>query len=561
MKGDFSRFTLQKKKHYSKVNMQQGRVQVDADWNEQVDIDQHHERTRLSDIIGESGVPLSDKDGFKIKRKGNSYIISKGRYYVDGILCENEKDSDAYEQPDLPHFGEHSPCPVKTGTYLIYLDVWERHITYLDDPSIREIALGGTDTSTRSKIVWQVKALRIGEIGDSVFDICSTPSWLRLKEQSLCTLQAVVDKGGYRGLANQLYRVEIHNGGDLGQATFKWSRDNGSIVARIKSFNPLENKISISVDGKDNLAKFSLGQWIEVTDDRYDLWGMPGTMFQIQSIENNVIYFDKDSFNRAVAASITYPQEFHPKIRKWDSTGGFIPITVDGYIDLEDGIQVKFSPDPFRSGDYWIIPARTILKDIEWPRNGKSPNTTPPNRVTHHYSPLALVEFEQNRTKLVTDYRNAFDTIVSITNKLCVDSGTLSIILQPTKFKIIGPIHHKCSSIDKHGSPPLIMLGLSSNNSKSGVPNMPDSSTVLHQDDLSFLAPMLDRYGKIDADSTESEQLAKILGLDRWLKPLCIIPPLFKPVLIDSQKFYILVINLSKTDLKLNIKWWAIAAN
>jgi hypothetical protein len=38
MKGDFSRFTFKKEKHYSSVRMQQGRVQLDADWNEQMDI-------------------------------------------------------------------------------------------------------------------------------------------------------------------------------------------------------------------------------------------------------------------------------------------------------------------------------------------------------------------------------------------------------------------------------------------------------------------------------------------------------------------------------------------
>ena len=38
MKGDFSRITFDPKKHYSRVLMQQGRVQLDADWNEQAAI-------------------------------------------------------------------------------------------------------------------------------------------------------------------------------------------------------------------------------------------------------------------------------------------------------------------------------------------------------------------------------------------------------------------------------------------------------------------------------------------------------------------------------------------
>ena len=42
---------------------------------------------------------------------------------------------------------------------LVYLDVWQRHITALDDKLLREVALGGPDTTTRLKTVWQVKAL------------------------------------------------------------------------------------------------------------------------------------------------------------------------------------------------------------------------------------------------------------------------------------------------------------------------------------------------------------------------------------------------------------------
>ena len=65
MKGDFSRRTFRKNKHYSKVNMQQGRVQLDSDWNEQNDIHFHYERAFLQDIIGKSGT-LVTNPGFAI---------------------------------------------------------------------------------------------------------------------------------------------------------------------------------------------------------------------------------------------------------------------------------------------------------------------------------------------------------------------------------------------------------------------------------------------------------------------------------------------------------------
>ena len=57
-----------------------------------------------------------------------------------------------YPVPALELLASNSTC-------LIYLDVWERLITYVEDDAIREVALGGPDTATRAKIVWQVKAV------------------------------------------------------------------------------------------------------------------------------------------------------------------------------------------------------------------------------------------------------------------------------------------------------------------------------------------------------------------------------------------------------------------
>src|SRR5215210_8152723 len=66
MKGDFTRYTFRKEKHYRKVNMQQGRVQTDADWNEQNEIQFHYETTYLKDLVGKNGTLADNGGGFKI---------------------------------------------------------------------------------------------------------------------------------------------------------------------------------------------------------------------------------------------------------------------------------------------------------------------------------------------------------------------------------------------------------------------------------------------------------------------------------------------------------------
>ena len=49
---------------------------------------------------------------------------------------------------------------------MVYLDVWERHVTSLQEKGIREVALGinEPDTAARAQVVWQVKIMKPDEI-------------------------------------------------------------------------------------------------------------------------------------------------------------------------------------------------------------------------------------------------------------------------------------------------------------------------------------------------------------------------------------------------------------
>src|SRR5260370_10187440 len=79
--------------------MQQGRVQLDADWNEQASISAHYLRCLAMDLIGAHGGP---GDGFRISRIPASARqpladlgIAAGHYYVAGLLCENVAEAAA----------------------------------------------------------------------------------------------------------------------------------------------------------------------------------------------------------------------------------------------------------------------------------------------------------------------------------------------------------------------------------------------------------------------------------------------------------------------------------
>jgi len=455
MKGDFTRTTFDPQRHFSSVRMQQGRVQLDADWNEQLDITAHRVETEAVDLIGRCGAPLHDA-GLQIAataadlpprqqtaagaltfRPGDLYV-SAGRFYVDGILCENEQPVLATGQPDLPADAEivlvgknwvKLVPPPQAGLYLVYVDVWQRHLTAIEAPHVLETALGGPDTCTRTKTVWQVKLCEGSVCPDDAF-LTERAAWLHVTEKPTGKLSARAEPGavssdpcivapgaGYRRLENQLYRVEVHKSGNLGNATFKWSRDNGSILTTWES--KAGNDLTVGSIGRDKPLGFAAGQWVELTDDDRDQLGQSGTLVQLTKAEGKVL-----TINPATATGPVDLASFktNPKIRRWDSAGPVgieVPGGNQGFIPLEGGVEVKFSDGTYRAGDYWLIPARTTTGDVEWPKdpsNNNAPIPQPPDGIEHHYCSLAVAEFNAGQWTIKSDCRKLFPPVTELTN-------------------------------------------------------------------------------------------------------------------------------------------------
>src|SRR5260370_12864337 len=157
MKGDFSRIRFEKNKHYTAVLEQQGRVDLDADANEQRAVDRVLRETINTDVIGPYGAPEFDA-GFEIRIFGDKIGIGPGRYYVNGILCENKDWLDYDSQPYLLN-------PAQTPSQLLeqllkakagptlgpVLEAGHPLLTAPPDPCLLEPALGQADTTPR----WQ----------------------------------------------------------------------------------------------------------------------------------------------------------------------------------------------------------------------------------------------------------------------------------------------------------------------------------------------------------------------------------------------------------------------
>jgi hypothetical protein len=479
MYGDFTRLTHDPRKHYLRVLMQQGRVQLDADWNEQASILLRYLQTLAADLIGPFGGP---GDGFLIAPQpgpgGSSipraFTLQPGHYYVDGILAENDAKlnygSGSGHLPFPRPENDQGEEDEDANFLALVLDVFERHVSHLQDAGVREVALGGPDTATRSQVAWRVRAWKIEPNDDEQKDL---RCFLAKIWEELVALRQPANRGQLRARAkgdvdprtdpcvaapeasfrrteNQLYRVEIHRGGmawdkkdDTAEeaATFKWSRDNGSEEYRILR---LEGTTAFLESlGRDDRTLLHAGDWLELVEDQSDpLTLLP--LLQVESVDprrDAVIL--KVPKKHEGAPTVSLPdldeeaaQRRHALLRRWHqpekltkgavlpSEGAVLLTEGDandpekGWLMLEDGVQIRFEPGGagtligYRPGDFWLIPARTATGDVEWPRAENGPLALPPNGVEHHFAPLATIAFPDDAANLkITDCRNVFQPL------------------------------------------------------------------------------------------------------------------------------------------------------
>jgi Family of unknown function (DUF6519)/Right handed beta helix region len=478
---DNSRFTFDPWKNYSGVVMEQGRVQLDADWNEWLAEVSRRIQAGTLDIMGHAAYPPTTPAAFLITATSgalNDVTIGCGRMYVDGLLAENHglpanaswdpALAELSGSPQPPNLADPNPNPIDftlqpnlpgvvaptdTGSYLAYLDVWTRAVTYLEDAHLVDIAVG-VDTTGRLQTVWQVKLM--ANTGDWT---CATPdSEIPYPASSAGQLTTNVqpnptagpccltDGTGYTGVENQFYRVEIHQAGqgsdtpNRNGATFKWSRDNASVETAVTAIQTVQNSIgntasqlTVTSLGRDQVLGFKNGDWVELLDDWSELWDNPGVLCQIDSVNvptsSITLTATVDTTAAApgpgVAANfpvgsgnLTDPTR-HTRIRRWEqsgkvydsdgnqwcelnSTGGLIPVPATKTLVLENGITVQFGLNPsggnFNVADFWTFAARTADGSVE------KLIAAPPRGIHHHYTKLSIVTFSSPAS--YTDCRN-----------------------------------------------------------------------------------------------------------------------------------------------------------
>ena len=393
MTFDCSRFSFNSWNDYLGVGDAAGPGPADFDWNEWLSELARRMQAGTMDTVGRAVYPTTTPFGFKINafldNSGTQHVsIGAGRMYVDGLSAENhgpaaaapwdpslaelswtapgaaEVDVDFTAQPYYPG----AALPSGNGPYLAYLDVWRRPVSFLIDPSLVETAVA-VDTTGRLQTVWQVRLLDVSSVSGGV--ICSTPDadippWQALVAPSAARLTtnvvpspqaapcAISPTTGYTGQENQLYRVQIHQGGTANasggvanpSATFKWSRDNASVITAVTAINPATSsaqastsQLTVQSTGRDQTLSFQPGDWIEITDDVMELDGAAtgGPTGELHQIDTNGVVKAARTItlvtpvSAGLATRLAGPVNTHTRICRWDMNAG------NGKVLLSDG--------------------------------------------------------------------------------------------------------------------------------------------------------------------------------------------------------------------------------
>jgi hypothetical protein len=489
MGSDRARVSYDPSRHWRGVINQQGRVTLEADWNEAGAIAAEEDRAQLVDVIGPSGTP---DDGYRVIPVTDSggtatgdLTIQKGTLYVGGERMVLDADLDYAKQPTGDWVDwEGDPLWVDPAAVLqqdqdeaVYLLLREQEVGAVEDPSLLDIALGGPDTSERLRIVQRVVRGSTGStdcsgaLGDleaswAKLGLEFDPATMRL--DSVSSLQVSfqqgptaatpcepVAQGGYLGAENQLIRVQVSSVDvKTGAPTLVWGFDNAYFLYRIAHCAADQaggtTTLTLASAPVDSYHQPTNGQAVEVLEAAAELTASDFVAATTGIVTTVATAYNPDDQELVIATALAAPTTNSPLLflRVWQDT---IAYTGAGPVALGDtGLQVTLtsSTGVYHVGDYWMFAARpgtpTMVSPVYPERILDAPQ--PPDGPRLWACQLAVVAWSGG-TPTVSDCRHHFPNLTSLgqTDCCCVDvsaddvdgGATLQALID--KYASLGP--------------------------------------------------------------------------------------------------------------------------
>lgn len=262
MTSDRARVTYDPGRRYHGVVAQQGRVSLEADWNEAQALAAAELTTRTLDVVGRAGSPDRGFEVVPVTDDGDmtgDLLVRAGTVYVGGQRVRLPRDVRYSGQPEwADREGDplwRDPAVPRHPHELVYLLAREQEVSAAEDPALRDVALGGPDTTQRLRILPRVirhpTAARTWEeawgqlVGERwrPYGFAVDESRRELLPRARLQVTAFAadgaeqpaDHGGYLGPNNQLIRVQVTRVDHDGVPVLVWGYDNASFLYRLSS--------------------------------------------------------------------------------------------------------------------------------------------------------------------------------------------------------------------------------------------------------------------------------------------------------------------------------------
>ena len=454
MAGDCARVSYDPNRKWRGLTAQQGRVTVEADWNEAAAIVREQDRQLTLNVVGPVGTPDHGYGVTAIPATGGppgstpgDLFIGPGTLYLGGERLDLDAPVDYALQPDWLDFSSDPlwrvpavPAAAGTSYEVVYLLASEQEVSAVEDPALADVALGGPDTMQRQRILQHFvrQPSPSGGLDDSwnavVGSLQSTGLQFHAATMSAESAARLlvsftnptvaagpcqpVMTGGYLGAENQMIRVMVASADTSGVPTIVWGFDDASFLHRIQAaaFDPSTGNTTLTLASApvDSYHTPVVGQAVEVLRDAAQLTATSPVQLQdtdfIASPAGAVTMLTSayDPTQRQLVVSGQLPPDYQSAaapqlfLRVWQTTvaappGQPIPlVTVNQAGTAADtGVAVTLSSGTgaFHHGDFWRFALRPIQPAIVYPGRYLT-DPQPPDGPRTWACPLAVLEWE-----------------------------------------------------------------------------------------------------------------------------------------------------------------------
>ncbi|WNG46197.1 hypothetical protein F0U60_20300 [Archangium minus] len=498
MGSDRARNTYDEHQQYRSVVAQQGRVVIEADLNEAQEIASEELRAETLDFVGPAGTPTpvdGSEGGYAVSlddvpdsERAFNFVVKPGTMYVGGLRVTRP---DTLSPFDTTYWGQKNtewvdgpvfePPDASVWRELIYLHLSEREVSAVEDAALRDVALGGPDTSQRTRLTQHIVRLGVSDNTTTCQEALEQarkywenqgqkfdPATMRLMPTARLLVELVPPEPGkdsacepaaqasYLGAENQLIRVQVSDQGNK----LLWGYDNGSHLYRVDLLDE-GRKVKLKTSPVDDFHFPREGQVVEllraaVRLDNGQYTAAPtGLTFKLGTnpYEPNDrlltlsdealsdLYLDKDST----------PALF---VRIWEDEldPGFESPSLLGQTGLRVSAQGLLVP-----GDYWMVAVRPSTPQQLYPaRYLDGPQF--PDGPRQWACPLALLEWDDGEGTVLSDCRPPFDNLVELTARVKaleerpVGGGCCSVTVTPEDAARLQEIIDKLVAEQRRGS-------------------------------------------------------------------------------------------------------------